>query len=116
MLELVTQKCKVVRENKFFSEKNIKRFLLAFYSLAKETINLKKKGTLYIFFIFPNTLYNFRFVIFVIFFPFKMENNIGSMFTQGHMGSRMGLIGKAKGKEGQSIKLWQLKEKNYYFK
>lgn len=45
-----------------------------------------------------------------------MENNIGSMFTQGHMGSRMGLIGKAKGKEGQSIKLWQLKEKNYYFK
>lgn len=45
-----------------------------------------------------------------------MENNIGSMFTQGHMGSRMGLTGKAKGKEGQSIKLWQLKEKNYYFK
>lgn len=116
MLELVTQKCKVVRENKFFSEKNIKRFLLAFYSLAKETINLKKKGTLYIFY-FSQYIIQFSFCnLCVIFFPFKMENNIGSMFTQGHMGSRMGLTGKAKGKEGQSIKLWQLKEKNYYFK
>lgn len=44
-----------------------------------------------------------------------MENNIGSMLHRVTQEAGWAFTGKAKGK-GQSIKLQQLKEKNYYFK